>query len=446
METLKDAKAALAAANKNITEFISAFVDEKSFVETDAFICSSTDTAAGDGVVSGFASVDGNAVCIFAVNGSAMKGAIGEANAKKIVRSINNAVRMGKPLIGVWDTMGARIEEGIGALEGYGSILRAYTVAYGDVPVVSVIKGNNLGISSYVAGISDFVIAYKDSVIASASPLVIASKCGMDVKQIGTADSAAKKGIVTQIVDSDKALRDQVVACLSVFNGERSFGDDANRVCKGLKAGVSHDALIKEVFDKNSFLELRSEYEPSVKTGFAALSDIIVGVVAVNGCITHDGCIKISEFLNVCENAERPVIFLVDSQGSERSAVDMALIREMSNLIYQANSIGVDIFSVVYGKAIGSAYTALVAPAEYKIAWECAQIGALDSGAAARLMHADEIKSAKDKHKAAESLAANYCGENCSAIVIAKGGYLDNVIEPNHTRMYLIAALLAHVE
>lgn len=449
METLKNAKTALAAANKNITDFLNAFVDDKSFVETDAFICSSNEDYAGDGVVSGFATVNDTPVCIFAVNGKTMKGAIGEANSKKIVRTINNAVRMGKPIIAVWDTMGARFAEGIGALEGYGSILRAYTVAYGDVPVITVIKGNNLGISAYVAGISDFVIAYSDSVIASASPLVIAGKAGVDAKTVGTAKAAAEKGIITQTVKNDKELREQVIASLSVFQGERNNGDDPNRVCKGLKSGVKVDAIIAEVFDKSSFLELRSEYAPTVKTGFATLADITVGVViaATDGeRITHDACMKISEFLNVCENAERPVVFMVNSVGTEQSVADAALIREMSNLIYQVNSLSVDIFSVVYGKAIGGAYTAFVAPAEYKIAWDSAEIGALESEAAARLLYADEIKSAKDKDKTADKLAKAYGGENCSALVVAKDGYLDNVIEPNHTRSYLIAALLAHVE
>ncbi|MCH5154322.1 MAG: hypothetical protein J1F71_03835 [Clostridiales bacterium] len=445
METLKNAKTALAAANKNLTDFLNAFIDDKSFVETDAFICSS-EGAAGDGVVSGFATVDDNAVCIFAVNGKTMKGAIGEANSKKIVRTINNAVRMGKPLIAVWDTMGARFTEGIGALEGYGSILRAYTVAYGDVPVITVVKGNNLGISSYVAGISDFVIAYPDSVIATASPLVIAGKAGVDVKTVGSVKAVKEKGIVTQVVKNDKELRETLAKCLAVFSGGKSYGDDVNRVCKGLKAGVAAEALISEVFDKKSFFELRMDYAPSVKTGFAALADVAVGVVAVTERITHDGCIKISEFLNVCENAECPVVFLVNSEGTEQTLADAALIREMSNLIYQVNSVGVDIFSVVYGKAIGGAYTALVAPAEYKIAWDSAEIGALESEAAARLLYADEIKSAKDKDKTAEKLAKAYGGENCAALVIAKDGYLDNVIEPNHTRSYLIAALLAHVE
>ncbi len=453
MDTLKNVKSALAVANKDILEFINAFVDEKSFVETDAFVCSQNDVfdAPGEGVVSGFATVADSGVCLFATNPKVLKGSVGELNSKKIVRAVNNAVRMNKPLIAVWDTAGARFTEGIGALEGYGSILRAYTVAYGEVPVISVIKGNNLGLSSYVAGISDFVIAYADGVIATASPMVIAGKTGSDIKKVGSAKSAAENGLITHTVKNDKELRETLVKILRVYSESVPSGDDPNRICKGLKAGSPCDAVIKEVFDKNSYFAVRPEYAPVAVTGFATLGDVSVGVVATNisesgGRLTAEACVKISEFLNICENAECPVVFMADCIGTEQSFADAVLIREMSNLIYRVNSLSVDMFSVVYGKAIGCAYTALVSPCAYKIAWENAEIGALESEAAARLLYADEIKAAKNKDKAAEKLAAEYGGENCSAVKLAKSGYFDNVIEPNLTRSYLLAALLAHVE
>ena len=450
MDTLQNTKNKLAAANKDILGFINAFVDDKSFVETDAFMCSEQGGAAiGEGVVSGFAQIDGANVCLFATDSKVLKGAVGELNAKKITRAINNAVRADKPLIAVWDTSGARFAEGIGALDGYGSILRAYTVAYGEIPVISVIKGNNLGLSSYVAGISDFVIAYESSVIASASPLVLSAKTGKSA--VGSAKAAAAEGTVTNIVKSDKELCELLVKILRVYNGGAENGDNPNRVCKGLKAGVSADAVIKEVFDKNSFLPVRADYAKVAVTGFATIGDISIGVVATDstvngGTLTADACVKISEFLNMCENAECPVVFLTDSVGTEKGENDSVLVREMSNLIYQVNTLDVDMFSVVYGKAIGGAYTALVSPCEYKIAWECGEVGALESEAAARLLYADEIKSAKDKDKTAKKLADSYGGENNSALVIAQKGYFDNVIEPNLTRSYLLAALIAHVE
>lgn len=453
MESLQTVKGKIAEANKEILGFVNAFVDDRSFVETDAFICSANELgeAPGDGVVSGFASIDDAPVCLFALNSKVMKGAIGELNAKKIVRTVNNAVRMDKPLVAVWDSSGARFGEGINVLEGYGSILRAYTLAYGDIPVISVIKGNDLGLSAYVAGLSDFVIAYTDSVIASASPLVLAAKTGKDVKAVGNAECAARSGLVTETVKNDKELRAALCRILALYSQESKFGDDPNRVCKGLKAGADARALIKEVFDKNSFLEVRAGFAPVAVTGFAALGDIRVGVVATegkqdDGRLSADACIKISEFLNTCENVECPVVFLTDSAGTEQSADDAALIREMSNLIYRVNTLDLDMFSVVYGKAIGGAYTALVSPCEYKIAWQSAEVGAVESETAARLLYADEIKTAKDKDKAAKKLAEAYCDGNNRALVLARNGYFDNVIEPELTRSYLLAALIAHVE
>ncbi len=448
MDTLREAKTKLTAANKDIIGFLNAFVDDKSFVETDAFMCSRDDVSLspGEGVLSGFASIEGDGVCLFATNSAVLKGSIGELNSKKITRAINNAVRMEKPLIAVWDTSGARFAEGVECLEGYGSILRAFTVAYGEIPVISIIKGNNFGLSSYVAGISDFVLALKDGVSATASPLVLSAKTG---KNAFTAEELYKRGIVTNLVKDD--LRKTLSSILKVFAGGTENGDDPNRVCKGLKLGVAAEALIKEVFDKNSFLAVRGGFATEAVTGFATLGDIPVGVVATDssvngGRLTADGCVKICEFLNTCENAECPVIFLTDCLGTEISSDDARLIREASNLVYRINTLDTDLFSVVYGKAVGGAYVSLVAPCEYKIAWEGAYVGTLDSESAARLIYADEIKSSKNKDKAVEKLAKAYSEENCSALGIARSGYFDNVIEPNLTRQYLLAALIAHVE
>lgn len=446
MDTLQNTKNKLTDANKDLMQFLNAFVDEKSFVETDAFVCSEKDGF--EGVVCGFATIDGNAVCVFATNPKTVKGAIGARAAQKIVRTINNAVRTDKPIIAVWDTAGAKVEEGVDALEGYGSILRAFTVAYGEVPVISVIKGNDLGLSAYAAGLGDFVIAYENGAIASASPLVLSAKYGADV---GSVKYAAERGLVTNVIKSDKELRPLLVKALAVFEGGEPSGDDLNRTSKALKAGVSAETLIKEVFDKNSFLAVRGDFAPVAVTGFATLGDITVGVVATDssksdGRLTADACVKIYEFLNACENAECPVIFAVDCVGTERCADDARLIREMSDLIYRVNTLDVDMFALVYGKVIGGAYTALVSPCEYKIAWEHAEIGALESEAAARLLFAEEIKSAKDKEKAVQKLADAYVEKNGNALLLARDGRFDNVIEPALTRKYLLSALFAHVE
>lgn len=451
METFKNAKLELATANKDILAFIDAFADEKSFVQTDAFMCSDNFVKApGEGVVSGFATIGGTAVCLFATNPAVLKGSVSALNAKKITRAVNNAVRMDKPLIAIWDTSGARIAEGIDCLDGYGDILRAFTVAYGDIPIISVIKGKNLGLSAYVSGISDFVLAYEDGVSATASPLVIAAKTGASEKTVGSAKQLKERGVVTNIVKKDE-IKATLKNILELYYNNKETGDDPNRVSKSLKVGAPVGTVIKEVFDKGSFLPLRDGFAPEAITGLATLADITVGVVATDitqndGRLSADACVKIDEFLNVCENAECPVVFVTDCLGTEIAADDARLIREMSNLIYHINSLDLDTFSVVTGKAIGSAYTALVSPCAYKIAWDGATVAAVESETAARLLYADEIKSAKDKDKTAKKLAEAYAEENNSAVQLAKSGHFDNVIEPNLTRSYLIAALLAHVE
>ena len=454
MDTLKNAKGKFASVNKDILGFIGAFVDEHSFVETDAFVCSENPLgeAVGEGVVTGFATVNDKSVCLFVTNPKVLKGSIGEKSAKKIVRIIRTAIQMNKPLIAVWDTAGARFAEGIAALEGYGEILRAFGKANAEsIPVITVLKGNNLGISAYTAGLSNFVIAYDNSVIATASPLVLAAETGEDVKNVGSAKKSAQCGIADITVKTDKELRDNLTKLFNVIYDKAEYGDDLNRVCKGLKAGVSPRSVINEVFDKNSFIELRGEYAPEVITGFASLGDTAVGVVITDssksdGRLSALACDKIKGFLVNCEDIECPTVIFTDSVGTVRTADEASLIREMSSLLFLMNTADVKLFSVVYGKAIGSAYTALVSPCDYKIAWECAEVGALESEAAARLLYADEIKSAKDKDKAAQKLAKEYGGENNSALGVAYQGYFDNVIEHNLTRAYLLSALSAHEE
>lgn len=448
MDNLREAKTKLAAVNKDIVSFINSFVDDKSFVETDAFMSAENDVAdaPGEGVVSGFAQINGVGVCIYETNPAVLKGSVGALNAKKITRAINNAVRMNKPLIAVWDSAGARFSEGAECLEGYGSLLRAHTVAYGEVPVITILKGNNLGLSAYVSGISDFVIALDGAVSATASPLVISAKTGC--KQVGTSELLFKNGIATNVEKKD--VKKTLIRMLEVFYGGKSQ-DDPNRVSKGLSAASPLKTVIDEVFDKNSFLPVRDGFAPEATTGFARLGDISVGVVATDGKtadgrLSKDGCVKISEFLNICENAETPVVFLTDCAGTEISADDGGLLREMSNLIYRVNMLSLDTFAVVYGKAVGAAYTAFVSPCDYKIAWDSAYIGALDGIQTARLLYADEIKTAKNKDKAAEKLAKAYAEDGGSAITAARAGYFDIVTEPALTRSYLIAALYAHLE
>ncbi|MCI9031091.1 MAG: hypothetical protein HFK09_01010 [Clostridia bacterium] len=439
---------------KDTVSVINGFVDEGSFVETDTLLSSITPLgeAIGEGVVSGFACINGIQAAVFATNPAVLKGSIGIGAANKITRLVENAVKTGVPVISVIDTSGARFGEGVEVLEGYGKILNALASAYGSVPTVCVLKGANYGMLSYMTAFSDLIVAFDKAVMATSSPLIIASKTKDNAANVGTAAvHASSSGMVTNVVKSVSELRKTVGSFLELV-GEKVAepSDELNRVCKTLKAGAKASNIVKEVTDKGTLLELRAEYAPEVITCLARLGGISVGIVANNssideGKLTPKASIKIGELLNLCEVYGLPVINLVDCGGvvTNPRAENCCLIREIGSLIYNYSQIRVGKISLVVGSAIGAGYTILCARSvfDYTAAWESAEVGALSSEAAARLLYADEIAGAKDKEKAEQKLADAYAKENMGAGKVGAIGLFDNVIKPEFTRNFLISAV-----
>ena len=440
-----------AAASADVKKLINAVTDEQSFVEPDVFLRTETPlgAAVGEGVVGGFASVDGLRTAIFATNPKVLKGSVGKKAAEKIVRLVNNAVKCGAPVVAVIDSSGARFAEGTEAVSGYASILRAFADAYGQVPVITVNKGDNLGLLSYLAAYSDCCIGYDKSVTATASPLVIAAKAGVAAEQVGTAEANSRSGIYSFTVKNDGELKRGVSAVLSYLTDSvRESEDDPNRT---IKKAADVRGLISEVFDAGSFTEMRALFGKEAVTGLARLDGNAVGVAAFDracdgGRLTADGAIKITELLNVCENAGLPVVYIVDCAGSAVDAAhEGATIREIGNMLYTCAAVDVAKVAVVTGKAIGLGYAAFAdkSMCDYAAAWPDAEIGAVESVAAANLLYSADIAASKNRKKAEEECAAKYSEENLSAAVSAAAGFIDNVIEPEFTRQYLINAVSA---
>lgn len=457
MISIKELNKAADDAAKSVMATVSAIVDAQSFVESDRFVRSATvlGDATGEGVVSGFATVNDVQVGIFAINGEVLKGGIGKVNSAKIAKCVNNAVKTDSPVIGIIDTMGARFSEGIEALEGYGAINAAFAAAYGIVPTILIVKGNNFGALSYLSSMCDFTVCYDKSVIATSSPLILVAGSTADEKTVGTADAMAKAGVASLVVKSDAEAGAAVKRIIDLIcDGVIAPEDDGNRVCKGLKAGVSVDKIIAEIFDKNSFVELKSAYATEVLAGFARLNGITVGVVANNaaerdGRLTPDGAKKIVELLNTCESFAIPVVNIVDTLGAANCIKCQGeLIRAIGDMIYAYNVIDGAKVALITGKAIGLGYTAFASKSvcDYVIAWENANIGAMDSVSAAELVYAKQIAEAKDREKATAKLAEAYAEENTAAVTVAEKGYIDNVISPNLSRQYLIAAVQAFID
>ncbi len=434
-------------ATKEIMKTVSSIVDADSFVETDKFIAQNTELgeAVGEGVVCGFAHISSMRVGVFATNPKVLKGSIGKANAKKIVKIIDGAVRAGVPVVGILDTAGARFCEGIDAMEGYASVFAALSDAYGAVPTAIVVKGADYGLSSYFCAVTDLCVAMKGAQIATSSPLILAGDTKQDPAKICTGAALFENSdVVTHLADGEKDVKNVLSAFFSVVSQPvADTGDDPNRTAKATALKKSDD-ILKEIFDKNTVLPVRDGYAKEVKTGFARLGGAAVGYVCTAGKLTADGAGKIAELLNTCESFSLPVINLVDCAGAETSAsTDGKTIRALSDMLFTYASIGVPKLSLVYGKAIGVGYTAFAAKSvfDYSVAWADAQIGVMSGASAAQLLYKDEIAKADNKERAEKKLADAYAEENMSASVVAAKGYLDNVIEPALSRPYLAAAL-----
>lgn len=439
----------------NVYEFIRAVTDADSFIEVDALVVSETGVCSGEGVVSGFAEISGQKTGIFVTDPTVLKGSIGSRNAAKIVKCINNAIKTGSPIIAVLDTSGARFSEGIEVMEAYGNILQAFSRAYGLIPTICVVKGNNFGMLSYLTACCDLCIAYDKAVIATASPLILAAKTKYDASFIGTASIHAQQtGVIGKIVHSDAELKESLSHFIDLMINKRVEPlDDPNRLCLELNENSKAEQIIPVVFDKDSFFEVRKDYSKEFITGFARLNGMTVGVVASDGAVNEgklsDTAAKeISLLVRTCENFGIPVVSLVDSEGVRKNieVENTNLIWELSSMIYSLCHSKVCKVALISGNAIGLAYVALASKSvyDYTVAWKNANISMIDNDAATTLIYADEIakgESLSEKKEITEKLSKKYTEENCAADIIARAGYLDNVIEPSFTRQYLIAGV-----
>lgn len=457
MKSVKELNQIADGAAKSVYKTVEALVDPQSFVESDRFIRSETalGDAVGEGAVSGFASIGDIQVGLFAVNGEVLKGGIGKANSRKIAKCVTNAVKTGAPVVGIIDTLGARFAEGIEAMEGYGAILAAFSEAYGNVPTVLVVKGGNYGMLSYLTAVTDFTVCYEKSVTATSSPLLLVAGTTEDAGKVGTGAAMDKAGVASVVVKNDAEMANVVKSLLSmVCEVVIASNDDGNRVCKGLKAGAKTAAVIAEIFDKDTFTELKKGYGEEATVGLARLNGVAVGVVANNadvkeGRLTPPAAKKITDLINTCDSFGLPVVNIVDCKGSALCLQCQGeLMRSIGEMMFAYNVAEVAKISLIKGNAVGLGYVAFANKSafDYTVAWENATIGLLDNAASAQLVYADEIASAKNKDAAAEKLAVAYGEENTAAVTVAEKGFIDNVINPDFSRQYLIAAVQAFLE
>lgn len=453
---LNENSSKLEAVTSGIRAFVNGLIDEKSFVETDAFTSGNVffdgSDALGEGVITGYATINDMPVYIFAQNFEVFKGSLSSAQATKIEKCIKMAIRTGTPFISIIDSAGARVGEGAGVLEGYARIIKSAADMRGIVPHIAVVKGASVGMMSAYANLADFVIMdSKNGYMSLNSPSVVSAKAnanGNDTKLFGN-KVMCEAGLCDLTFDTPADLKVKINDILDILSDDTDSADSANRITKALNKKATVENMFSAIADDGKYISLGNNNE--VVTALARVNGNSVGIIATNGEINKgrlgiESFKKIKRFLRLLDTFSLPLITLVDSQGSV-----ISLESEQNGLSAYASSAfsavaycEVPKIAVIYGNAIGIAYSLLASKGigfDYVIAFAGASIAPLTADTAVNFMYLDEIAKAKNPVKAREDLSATYTEREGNPFISAKDGFVDNIIEPSAVRPYIASIL-----
>jgi len=424
----------------------------------------------GDGVVAGFGRVNGRPVYVFAQDFTVMGGSIGEMHAEKIVRTIELAVKSGVPVIGMWDSGGARIQEGVAALHGVGRILNAIIQASGVIPQISLVLGPSAGGAAYAPALMDFtVVVDRVTYMFITGPDVVREVTGEDVdfEELGGARvHSERSGVAHFRASSEEEAFETVRRLLSYLpdNNEAPLpiedtGDPVDRQDPELDAIIPPDPMkpydvrevLERVFDAGSLFEVQSEWGTSIVTAFARLGGIPVCVVAsqplvMSGAIDIDASCKAARFVRFCDAFNLPVMTFVDVPGymPGTSQEHGGIIRHGAKMLYAYAEATVPKITVVLRKAYGGAYISMGSKsmgADLVLAWPTAEIAVLGAEAAVRILYRRQLARAEDPEKLRRQLIEEYRRTFLNPYRAAELGLIDDVIEPRETRPKLYQAL-----
>lgn len=462
---------------KTARERLSLLFDEGSFVEIDAFVthrCTEfgmADTKApGEGVVTGYGTVDGRLVYAYAQDFTVIGGSLGEMHAAKICKVMDMAMKMGAPLVGINDSGGARIQEGIDALKGFGDIFYRNTMASGVIPQISMILGPCAGGAVYSPAICDFTFMVdKTSQMFITGPSVVKSVTGEDVTfdELGGAKTHAEKsGVAAVACATEEECFAKVKALLALLPSNNleispiyECDDDLNRLSEKLTTIIPEEAnrsydirdIITEVVDHGEFTEVFASFAQNLVTGFARMNGATVGIVAnqpkvMAGSLDCNSSDKGARFVRFCDSFNIPLITFTDVPGY-LPGVDQehsGIIRHGAKLLYAFSEATVPKINVIVRKAYGGAYIAMNSKhlgADMVFAWPAAEIAVMGPSGAANIIFRKEIAGSADPIAARQEKIEEYVEKFANPYVAASRGYVDDVIEPDSTRPRLISAL-----
>ncbi|MBL8343664.1 MAG: acyl-CoA carboxylase subunit beta [Rubrivivax sp.] len=423
----------------------------------------------GDGVVTGFGKISGRRVAVFAHDFTVLGGSFSEVQSRKICRIQDLALESGIPLIGLNDSGGARIQEGVRSLAAYGEVFVRNVMSSGVIPQISLILGPCAGGAVYSPALTDFVIVSENSTMFLTGPDVVQAITGEKVSgdDLGGADvHMGKSGVAHLQAWSDAAALDlvkQLLGYLPQNNNEDpppiTPYDPADRIDLELDSIIPEaenqpydmHRVIGHVFDRESLLEIQPRYAPNALVGFARLDGFSVGVVAnqpahMAGALDIDASDKISRFIRICDAYNIPIVTFIDCPGFLPGTDQeyRGVIRHGAKIIYAYCEATVPKISVVTRKAMGGAYVAMSSKqmrTDLAFAWPTAQIAVMGAEPAVRVLFRQEVAAAADPAKRSAELVGAYREKFFNPYRAADVGQIDEVIEPHETRPRLIRAL-----
>lgn len=460
-------------------ERLDQLLDAGTFQELEPFITRRDDNSnpdqesyPGDGVVTGYGQINGRTVFVYAQDFTVMGGALGEMQSQKICRVMDLASQNGAPIIGLIDSGGARIQEGVYSLGGYGEIFKRNSLYSGIIPQISLILGPCAGGAAYSPALTDLIIMVeKQSYMFLTGPDVIKSVTGeiVDFESLGGAEvhlsTSGTAHLTAKTEPEALALCRNVLSYLPNNNMENSPviapADDPLRMDGELNSIVPMDpsqpysmhAVIQRVVDHNSFLELQATFAPNAVIGFARMDGSAVGIVAqepsfIAGVIDIDASDKIFRFVRLCDCYNLPLVTFVDSPGflPGVNQEHRGIIRHGAKVLYAYSEASVPKVSVVTRKAYGGAYIVMSSKylgTDVTYAWPSAEIAVMGPEGATNILYRKQIEEAKDPLAERERLVREYREQFLNPYAAARAGSIDEIIEPSETRPRIITALAA---
>jgi methylmalonyl-CoA decarboxylase subunit alpha len=450
--------------------------DEGTFIEIDAFVknrCTNFGMdkldLEGESVVTGYGQIEGRVVYAFSQDFTITGGALGEMHAKKVVKAMDSAVKVGAPIVGLNDSGGARIQEAVDALSGYGDIFYRNSIYSGVIPQVSAIMGPCAGGAVYSPALTDFIFMVdKTSQMFITGPQVIKTVTGeiVTAEDLGGAMTHnSVSGNVHFIADTEKECLDGIRRLLQFLPANsmekapvQATTNDLNRSIEELNSLIPdnpnkpYDILdvILPIVDNGDFMQYQPYFATNLITGLARINGQSVGIIAnqpnvMAGCLDMNAGDKAARFIRTCDAFNIPLLTFVDVPGFLPGTNQEfgGIIRHGAKILYAYSEATVPKVTVITRKAYGGAYVAMCSKslgADMVFAWPTAEVAVMGSEGAVNIIFKNDIANAEDKETTKQKILEEYAAEFATPYKAAERGFVDDVIEPHTTRQRIIDA------